>query len=244
MNYRIFLIALSYLFSVELVNGQSETFDDVHLFQTFFRDASVDEVTYGEAGFSFADFDGRDQLGLGVKSVFPVYPQVELGAALGFISSDPDVGNGESGISDLLLTGRYNFDAEKTRVSAGGFLTLPTGEENLGQNNVNFGAFGALRHPAADGLVVTGSVGLDFLEFGDNRETSLLLAGGVIYQTSDNLNLVGELDIMTEGEFGLLTGGVDYELNSGGRLRGALGLGLDDGAPDVTLLFSFLHFFK
>jgi hypothetical protein len=43
------------------------------------------------------------------------------------------------------------------------------------------------------------------------------------------------LSIRTEGDYILLSGGVDYPMKSGGRLRGALGLGLDDGAPNFAL---------
>jgi hypothetical protein len=36
---------------------------------------------------------------------------------------------------------------------------------------------------------------------------------------------------------------VDYLLQNNGRVRGALGIGLDDGAPDIMLLASYLMAF-
>jgi len=47
--------------------------------------------------------------------------------------------------------------------------------------------------------------------------------------------LATELNIRTEGDYILLSGGLDYALQGGGRLRGALGLGVDNGAPNFAL---------
>ncbi len=77
-----------------------------------------------------------------------------------------------------------------------------------------------------------------------DRETALLLGGGIIHQINTQLTFVGELNLVTEGEFGMISGGLDYKLQSGGRLRGTLGLGIDDGAPDLAIVISFLHFFE
>ena len=153
-----------------------------------------------------------------------------------------------SGISDILIAGRYNLKPDETKISAGGFITLPIGEEKVGQSNLNFGAFGALRHPLESGMVITGTLGIDFSEVpkrgGDDSdyETSLNIGGGVIYPHSDQLSIIGEIGLRTEGDFFLLSGGVDYNITSG-RVRGALGVGLDDGAPDVMLLGSYLFQF-
>ena len=110
-------------------------------------------------------------------------------------------------------------------------------------------------------MVITGTLGLDFYEVkkftvGDYKivngevvydtkeetdyETSLVLAGGLIYPHSEQLNFVGEAVLRTEGDYFLISGGADYKLQSGGRVRGALGIGLDDGAPDFSLLASYL----
>jgi len=40
-------------------------------------------------------------------------------------------------------------------------------------------------------------------------------------------------------DFMMLSGGVDYNMGNV-RYRGALGLGLDDGAPDFQILASYL----
>jgi hypothetical protein len=41
----------------------------------------------------------------------------------------------------------------------------------------------------------------------------------------------------------MISGGLDYQLQNGGRFRSLLGLGIDDGAPDITLLAGYLLFF-
>lgn len=253
-----FYIICVCLCSITVLQAQNDTRDDVHLMQTFFRDAATPSTTYGEAVFGFSNYDALNAINIGVRAGFPVHQQFTVGGAIAFLNSDPDQGDGESGISDLRVVGIYHFPSRShTEFSAGGFLTLPIGNEDLGQEEGNFGVFGAVRHPVARQTVITGTLSLDFLEgipvgeggwpavfIGGDRETALLIGGGVIHQLTRQVNFVGELNFMTEGDFGLLTGGVDYELEGGGRLRGSLGIGLDDGAPDVTILLGFLHFFR
>lgn len=255
---RKFLIFTLCLCCIEQVYGQQNSLEDVHLFQNFFQDATTPDKPYGEALLGFSNYTSVNVINLGARGAFAINPQVEIGLALAFLNDNPDVGNSESGISDIKVLGRYQFLTNtRTQFSAGGYLTLPVGRNELGQNEGNFGAFGALRHPIAQGTVLTGTLALDFLEggpvgeggwpavlIGEDREAVLLFGGGIIHEINEQLNVVGELDFMTEGQFGLLTAGVDYKLEYMGRLRGALGLGLDDGAPDVTILVTFLHGFE
>ncbi len=144
-------------------------------------------------------------------------------------------------------------------------MTLPIGDENIAQGKLNFGAFGALRHPMENGMVITGTVGLDFDETKEityeaptfngttftgggfkeetKYKTSFVLGGGVIYRTNDQLNVVGEFTMKTEVDYMLLSGGADYYMQEGIRVRGALGIGLDDGAPDFLIMGSTLFSF-
>ena len=73
----------------------------------------------------------------------------------------------------------------------------------------------------------------------DDRETSLELAGGVIYPMNNQVSIVGELTIKGDKDYMLLSGGVDYVMGNG-RLRGMLGLGLDDNAPDFQIVAGYL----
>lgn len=258
MRWSYSLLILLCLFNTQVLLGQQETLDDTHLFQTFFQDAAVSESPYGEAILGFSDIDRLQVINLGVRGSIPINSQFEIGGSLAFLSSDQDFGNGESGISDVRVTGRYHFQTRQaTKITAGAFITLPIGDEDLGQSELNLGVFGALRHPIAARTVITGTLSLEFLEgapvrnggwpritvFGRDRETALLLGGGVIHQATEQFNVIGELNLVTEGDFALLSGGIDYKLQSS-RLRGTLGLGLDNGAPDLAIVVGFLHFFN
>ncbi len=240
--------------------------DDVHLFQGFMRDATITAMPYGEAGLQYSSYEYVSTLGIGVQGGMAVMPELEVNAALSFLNWSPDEGDGESGISDILVSGRYLVVPGPTKISAGGFVTLPTGDEKIGQGNLNFGAFGAVRHPLDNGMIIVGTAGLDFMETTKveytgggieyengipvykepqveektEYENAFILGGGVIYPQSDQLSIIGELHLKTEVDFMMLSGGVDYKLQSGGRLRGGLGLGLDDGAPDFRLYLSYL----
>jgi hypothetical protein len=241
MHYLKSIIALIGLF------GQSDTLDDVRLFQTFFEDAAVAETPYVEGFLTFADDDDSDGLALGAQGAGQVNEKIEIGGRLEYRDLDPDRGDSETGLSDLAVYGRFHLDLD-IRATVGGVITIPIGDEDVGGDETNVGVFGAVRHPLDNGVVLTGALGLSSIEeedrFGDDdRELSLLLAGGAIYELDDQFNLVGEVNVRTEEDVGLITGGLDYELSDSGRLRGALGLGFDDGSPDFNLQGGYLYLF-
>ena len=141
--------------------------------------------------------------------------------------------------------GRYQLKSQsKANITVGGTLTLPIGDADIGQDSLDFGGFVAARMPVDNGMVVMGSVGLNFVEiggpFGDDREISIHLGGGAIYQLDSRTHLTGEIGLDTEEDYFALTGGVDHILSSTGRVRAALVVGLDDGAPDFALHGGFL----
>lgn len=239
--------------------------DAVHLFQNFFRDATIAENPYGQGALHYSTYDYGSSFFLGAQGGYPINPMLEANAEIGFMSYSPDEGDGQSGLTDMYVGARYKLGTGKTKFAAGGFITLPIGDEKLlGQEKFNFGAFGAVRHPLANGMVITGTLGLDFIETtkftggglsGDilnptyeepkeetEYENSLVLGGGVLYPFNATMVGVGELVIKTEVEYMMLSAGVDYTLDMGGKLRGALGLGLDDGAPDFQIMVNFLYF--
>jgi hypothetical protein len=45
--------------------------------------------------------------------------------------------------------------------------------------------------------------------------------------------------MQSEGDYMIVTGGVDFNLGSG-RVRAGLGIGLDDGAPDLKIMGGYL----
>ncbi|MDM7927019.1 MAG: hypothetical protein QUS35_13515 [bacterium] len=218
--------------------SSSSTLNDVRLFQSFFEDAPIAKTDYVQPSFSYSDYDAMSVMTIGAMGGHPFSPKMDLGGELHYASYswDMDGVDGESGITDLGLFGRYNLKSEKGQVvSVGAQLTLPIGSEDIGQGNMNFGGFGAYRKALSGGMVVTATAGLYFYEVGDDRENFLRLGGGLIKQMNKKTNLVGEFVMKTEFDYMMLSGGVDYAMSNGAKLRGGLGLGLDDGTPDMML---------
>lgn len=225
----------------------------IRLFQSYFYDAPITKAGYGEGGLSYSSYEYGSTLGIGVQGGYPLNEKIELGTELRFLNFSPDKGDGQSGISDIGVYGRYNvFQQNQTNISAGAMISLPIGSEDIGQGNLNFGAFGAVRHVLNEQIVLVGTLGLIFyevtkyeinqstfqLEEKTSYDNSLNIGAGAIYNLNEQLNLVGELSIRSEGDYMMLSGGADYTLGSG-KLRGALGLGLDDGAPDIMLVAGY-----
>jgi len=225
---------------------QSNTKDDVRFFQHFFNDAAGVTSTHIEGVAQYDDFDRGSRFGFGAQGGMPISDQLDVGAAWGFANTDPDRGDGESGITDIELVGRYHLKSQSAaNITVGGSFTLPVGEEKIGADNFNFGAFAAARMPIDTGIVVMGSVGLNFVEgadrFGDDdRDLSLHIGGGGIFELSPETHLIGEVGIDTEEDYFALTGGMDHALSANSRLRASLDIGLDDGAPDFGLRGGFL----
>lgn len=224
-------------------HAQNATKDDVRLFQSFFRDAPIAASPYVEGLAEYSNVLLGSELKTGVQGGIAVTPEIEVTTGLYYLNFYPDNFSNEYGIMDIPVYGRYSFLNEETKISGGAYVTLPVGSEALGQENTDYGVFGAIRHPASEEVVVTGTLGIDFLETGLEREASLNLGAGVIYTTSELMNLIGELRIQSDIDYSALSGGIDYKLNNLGRFRANLLLGLDDGAPDYALSGSLLIIF-
>jgi hypothetical protein len=245
MNYQRLLIAAIGLSVTQISWAQSNTKDDVRFFEHFFDDAAVVKSMHVEAVGIYADFDAASVFILGAQGGMPINAQLDVGARWSFNSFDFDNGGSESGISDIDLWGRYQLKSQsKANITVGGTLTLPIGDEDIGGDRLNFGGFAAARMPLNNGMVVMGSVGLNFVEVGgfdgDDRELSIHLGGGAIYQLNRQTHVTGEVGIDTEEDYFALTGGIDHAISSAARVRAALVVGLDDGAPDFALQGGFL----
>ena len=231
---------LAGLFLAPLVAFAQPNQSEVRLFQNFFLDGSQVGQVYGDVGLVFSDFDNVNVLDLGGRIGFPIGNTFELGVELHYFNFDPVIGEDRSGVSDINVTGRVLVSNGPTNISVGGALTVPVGDEDIGQGNVNINAFGAIRHPAGNRLAITGVLGIEFMDRNDDYDASLRLGGGLIFQTNQGWHIVGELNFLTERDYALLTAGIDYALGSSARIRPALGLGLDNGAPDLALLLGIL----
>lgn len=240
MFRRLLCVVAALLLSFNSSQAQNKNkTDEVCLFQTFFQDAPIAASPYGEGFFQFANFD-RDLslVDFAAQAAFPVAPKMQIGGALAFERKSYGNAGSQSGLTDLQIAGRYNVVPGATPITIGVLLTLPIGNEDIGEGTFDFSGFGSLRHSLPSGLVLTGTLGLfEHVEQASaDHEAGWLIAGGMIAPMTGGLNLIGELKIHTRNDFTFLTGGVDYELRqAGGRLRGMVGLGLDDGAPNFLL---------
>ena len=243
--------------------------DNIHLFQSYFFDAPITKTMYGEGGLEWAKYGsgGADvtNLFINAKGGYPINEKIEVGAQVGFINFSTSYSghsNSESGLSDLGIYGRYNITQnEQMNFSAGGMITLPIGSDKVGQSNLNFGFYGATRYKLDNGITLTGNIGLIFYEYqttktkqtGPNpwdvevvtdseHDNYLNLGFGGIYPVNEKLNAVGEFVLKSGMDYMMLSAGADYLVGSG-RVRGALGLGLDDGAPDFQIMISYGMFF-
>lgn len=221
--------------------SQNSTMDDVHLFQSFFRDAPITNTAYVEGLFDYSNFDIFNRSTVGAQGGYAITPEIEVSTGLYYRNLDFDEFGSESGIADIPVFGRYNFMNEETKFSGGAFVTLPVGDETIGEGQLDFGIFGAVRHPANEEIVLTGTLGIDFLETViDDYEASLYLGAGIIYAATEALSVIGELSIRSDIDYSALSGGVDYALGDIARLRANLLLGVDDAAQDFGLSGSFI----
>jgi hypothetical protein len=241
---------------------------DVHLFQNFLHDAPLAKTAFAQPTFAYSSYDGMSALNIGALGGLPVSPKIDIEGELYFQNNNykESAIKDQSGLTNLDLYGKYNFKKDnKQIISAGVMLSLPIGKEELGYGKFNFGAFGAFRTALTNGMVITATAGLDFIEVPKStgsvdagfdaddwgfakalkstaskssdteRQTRFNIGGGLIYPVNKQVNIVGELSMTTKVDFMMLSGGVDYLLTNGGRIRGGLGIGLDDGAPDLMI---------
>ena len=137
-----------------------------------------------------------------------------------------------------------------------------TGDDTAGLGNDSFdlAGFGSVRY-RTDQMVFSGTVGArmngDGQRFGGNQapqgfdtegKTSILVTGGVLYPVSDVLTVTGEVHLESERYENTdsdtrLAAGANWRPFNRGMLRGAVAVGLSDGAPDVQLLVGYAYTF-
>jgi hypothetical protein len=249
---KVFIISflMLSLVAVQTVFAQNGT-SNVHLFQSFLYDAPIATRPYAEGGLTYNNWDGGTSILIGAQGGYGLNEKIEIGARLGFQSWSFEGADGTSGITDITAVGRYNIvnSSSPTKISAGAMLTLPVGSEDIGQGRMNFGGFGALRHALDSGIEITANVGLFFLEMEEfnqrtfevetTHKTAINIGAGVIYPLNDKMSIVGEFNTMSEVEYTALSCGINYKMGKG-CLRGAIALGLSDGAPDFAIIGGYL----
>ncbi len=261
---RIVISSLLSLLILWPLSALSEITQNDRLLQRPEWDGAVVQKNWVQGELRFQKWDNDDfeantwSLGPTFITSLPNLRSLELGGRLSLMSFDPDYSETENGISDVDVWGKYQI----FMLSVGALLTLPTGSDDIihprSSGAVNMEFFAAGRFNASPQLAVVAHCGLRKNSDADikiNRfkteidgEMQMEIGGGVIYEVSSQLNLLGELNIATEpyDDFDNdieLTGGVEYKLQQDLSLRGGLGIGLDEGAPEYELLFGCVYMF-
>lgn len=225
------------------------------LFLSFIEDAMVVEDQWWEGWLQYDDSDSFDRTVLFGRAAFQPWRNVELGGQFGFGNTDTPGGIPDgSGATDLDFWGKYywRMDNEKTELAAGAVLTIPTGDDTAGLGFDAFAleGFGAIRQRLKV-AVITGKVGLrangDGQIFGVADlmgELSVSLGAGAIIPLSDRFAIIAEIDWENErfqntDDDGEILGGFSLDVSNRGLVRGALGFGWTDGAPDFQLRIGY-----
>jgi hypothetical protein len=229
------------------------------LFLNFVEDATRVDEQWWEGQLEYDEGDPVDITLIRGVVAFQPLTDLEVGGRVGFGSSDGPASLPDgSGATDLDAWAKYYFNPGSARneYAVGAIVTVPTGDDTAGLGNDAFGVgvFGALRH-RLQRAVFTGKVGLringDGKRFGlpeRDGEVSPSLGIGIITPWTDRLTFVGEFNFEGERFDGgdddtRILGGVNWRLNNRGMLRGALGLGLSDGAPDAQITVGYAYAF-
>ena len=239
--------------------SRTNTSSQDRLYINFVEDAMVVDEQWWEGWLQYDDADVVKRTILFGRAAFQPWDNVEIGASIGFGNTDNSNGFNEgTGATDLNLWGKYfwNLNNDRTEFAAGGILTIPSGDDSvgLGFDSWALKGFGALRYRLKP-AVITGTVGLQFNSNGRtlgsptlDGEIAYSLGVGVLAPWSESFSWVGELTWKSERFDGAnnntqLLGGINLRLSSRGLLRPALAFGLQDGAPDLSILVGYAYSF-
>lgn len=219
--------------------------DDVRPFQTWIEDATIARGIVVEPFVDLGDYGSADLWRLGAQAGFEAADQFEAGVrwSLNHLSFDNPNADSQTGLSDLRGYARYRLRPQNPQISAGIWVDLPVGSDDVGAGNFNVEAFGALRWHLKGGWILMANAGIESVEQSDNRDTGLQIGGAALYPLSRDISALGELLWRTASDYGAFSLGFDYRVSGANHVRAAVGFGFDDGAPDLELILGFLMAF-
>jgi hypothetical protein len=179
----------------------------------------------------------------------------EFGGRIGLAHRDPDDGSGETGLTDTDIWGKFSISTDPVVFSAGLLITAPTGSDDkfLGTGETNIEFFGGLRKDLKK-ITLSGTIGARLnqdVDFGDvelEGNNSLLGGAAMIISAGQNLALILEYAFETPryentGNDSRIMGGFEWNMTDQLMVRGAVGTGLSNGAPDFDLIGSVAWLF-
>ncbi len=235
---------------------------DTRLFQAFAEDAAIVPNQWWEGGFEFTSgqppSDGHlDVSALMLTAAFQPLKGFEVGGKVGFGSSSADENLPDgNGATDFDLWGKWHIGGSgKADFAVGALATIPTGDDTagLGYDAFNVEGFGAMRYQLSQAIVAA-HVGFrinsdgHFLGYPLDGKTSALMGLGLVYPVSDQVGIVGEANLESERWEGAdsdlrLLVGVNWRPLNKGMIRGAVSVGLTDGAPDGRIQIGYAYTF-
>jgi hypothetical protein len=243
---------------------------NMRFFQLFIPDAQIVNKQWWGIEFQWdrgavPPFKSAD--GIVLVPTFAISPikNLEVGGSLPFIDYELDNGyirpgttsefTGDSGIGDLLTWAKYRFYDGPVQVTGGVTFSLPTGSDSAGLGNGEFtpGIFGSVRMKVEDGYFL-GTVAFNFygnatiLDTEVDGKTATLLGGAYIWEGYPNWLFSGEVTAQSELYEGYpsdfrATAGAQYLGVKHSIFRGAVEVGLSDGAPDFQLILGYAYTF-
>jgi len=196
---------------------------------------------------SFSTSGEADTFGLGPVFAFNVAEDFEFGGRISYLRRDPDRAGSESGLGDLETWGKLAVVTVPVKVAVGLLVSVPTGDEDkfLGTGETEVEFFTALRKDFSR-LTLAANAGVrvnqdaDFAGTRLEGKNSALLGGALLVPVGDRVVLTAELSVETERYDGVKTdsrllGGFEFRSTSSFMVRGAVGGGLSDGAPEFQM---------
>lgn len=204
-------------------------------------DAAPREGGFADIGTNYYSYENANILDAKIRGEYAFSDRLAFGAELGYrnINPDNDDIDSESGILDPKISGWFSpYNDDRTNIAVGGRVTLPAGDEEIGQGFTDYGAFVTARYLFTDQFVGVGQVGLDFYEpfFEDeDRESTFSVRGSLMYNVSRGADIFGEFYFQNDPEFAFreslfdhIKGGANLYLGNGLDFRAAFGTGLGD----------------
>jgi hypothetical protein len=228
------------------------------LFHSFIEDATVVDNQWWEAQVEYVDGDAHDLLILRGVATFNPWKNIEIGARVGFGSSDAAGDNPDgSGATDLEAWGKYHLGkaGDSTEFTVGATAIVPTGDEaaGLGDDSFAVGAFGAMRYQY-DSFIFSAHAGVRLNADGTEYtvegpvelkgDVSPMAGVGVFFPFSDVVTFVGEVNYEGKrfeersSDISAL-GGINWRVSNRGIVRAAVSLGLSSDADDAQLIVGY-----
>jgi hypothetical protein len=235
---------------------------DARLLLRFVEDGAVVRNAWLEGALSWEDVAGGGDVRFRPNVAFRYGRDVEAGFVMSLLHRSREAGSflhgsvvqedqSSTGLGDLVLYGKYRVLRSPVELSLGATCTVPLAHADSGLTSgaVQGSGFVGLRRRWS-ALTIAGHVGLarsEAARSGDGAEGRLSgTAGiGVLFPLAPMWVLVAELDhagpeFEGDGSVSRLLVGLDWRPLANMVVRGGVGAGLSDAAPDATGLASLV----